>query len=655
MKRLSVILCSFLFVFFMIFTTARLDALSVAVIPVEPLGVDKNVAMITTELIQGELSSRGVFELVEREKLDAILKEQELQISDITNKEKAIRIGSLLNVEKILFGTIGLYSSSYLKYFLSLRLVDVEEGTIDAVANTGITSDDELQQGVSRVVEKLISNIRFTGRVKKVEGQVVYTSYGSTMGAKKGMNLAVYKILPIRDESGKIFMNDRVPVANIVVESSTENGSRCTVVESGGSIEPGFLVERGKADLGSKRAGGASITVRSIPENAKVFLNSQFLGVTPLSKKNVEPGRYSIEIRAPGYRVYAGKLTLGSGKNVVIERELEPVLELEDMLLLGKVPKRKTDPFKAAKLALIPGLGESYVGYDTTAVAFPFAIFSNVSLGLIYYNNMLERGASAADEYDIQLSKDYLGETIIYSATALVTYLYSIMDSALQAGSDFLYPVPVEVYFGASGGYTVQRELGNETLSDDASSLYYLGDASITVRSRPLYLSVGLQFSQYPLWILFHSVIRYPIFERLYVGVGTGLYVNMQEPSNVEKTELSTIKPLPGDFVSPELMLSYEGNLVEGDITIAPLAFGRGWVITQPASSNWTETIYTGGLAGYIAGLKLSYYLNLKFGISAGITYVHMKNADSNLENSNAARINELTYIDGYAGLVFRF
>ncbi len=648
------------------FSAPLLFSLSLAVIPVEPLGVDKNVATVVTELVKEDISSTGMFELVEREKLDAVLKEQELQLSDITEKNNAVKVGNLLNVKKILIGTIGLYSSSYLKYFLSLRLVDVERGTVDAVANEGIRSKDDLESGVKKAVEKLVSHMSFTGEVERVKGNILYTSFGSMMGAKSGMNLAVYRVIPIKDKSGKVFMNDKIPVANVVVEAVTKTGSRCRVVNSSGKLEPGLLVEKGKVELKGRLSRESSITVKSIPENAKVFLNSQFLGVTPLEVNNLKPGVYKIEIRASGYKVYSGKLTLKGGRHLVIERELEPVLEIEDMLLLGRVPKRKRDPLRAATLALIPGLGEGYVGYDVTGVGIPFAIFADVSLAVIYNGSRIERSKNAAESEDEssrlineRLSADYTRDLIFYSALGGLTYLYSILDSALQAGSDFLYPTPVEVSFGVAGGYTSQSEKGENAILEPMESIYYLAYVSFVLRTRPLYFSLGLQYSGEPLWIALSTVLRYPVVDGLFFGVGAGMYTNVGSGgSNVEISNLSKLKPIPAEWIFPQLAISYEGTRVEADIFLSPFTYGKGWLFYLPlnySDSSWTESSFVGGLSGYMARINFSYFINLRLGVNAGFLYVYLGNVDEELVEKDIARIDKLQYLNGYVGLIFRF
>ena len=57
---------------------------------------------VLTDLLTAELSASSDFELVERESLDAILREQSLGLSSISKTEEAVRIGRLLQADWLL-------------------------------------------------------------------------------------------------------------------------------------------------------------------------------------------------------------------------------------------------------------------------------------------------------------------------------------------------------------------------------------------------------------------------------------------------------------------------------------------------------------------------------------------------------------------------
>jgi TolB-like protein len=87
---------------------------------------DKEFSMTATELFQSALFTTGIFSLIEREKLDIILKEQSLSLTGLTTSD-ANKIGGLLNADLVLLGKIVRMKDGVT---LSSRAVDIKTGDI---------------------------------------------------------------------------------------------------------------------------------------------------------------------------------------------------------------------------------------------------------------------------------------------------------------------------------------------------------------------------------------------------------------------------------------------------------------------------------------------------------------------------------------------
>jgi hypothetical protein len=87
------------------------EPLSLAVMGIEPIGTDQETARILEELLLSSLAGRNIFTLMERERVDALLAEIEFQVSGATDASSIAEIGNLLNVQKVLFGSIGRYDT----------------------------------------------------------------------------------------------------------------------------------------------------------------------------------------------------------------------------------------------------------------------------------------------------------------------------------------------------------------------------------------------------------------------------------------------------------------------------------------------------------------------------------------------------------------
>jgi len=282
--------------------------ISLAVTRIEPIGIKVKTARLVEEILQTEFSKQPLFHLVERDRLDELLKEQELQLSGITSTDSATLAGNLLKVEKVLFGSIALYEGGYVKYLISLRLVDVEKGAVEVAESSQIRSDAELSEAIARIVQKLSDRIEITGKITRIDGQNVYVSLGEDSGTKIGEELSVVRTELIRDDAGSIIMREEKPVANLSVEVVSPEGSRCRIVESAFSLETNMTVRKGRIELERKETT-CTLEVKSIPENSRVFLNSDFIGVTPMKLTGLKPGIYRVEIRSgAGYKPYLGRI-----------------------------------------------------------------------------------------------------------------------------------------------------------------------------------------------------------------------------------------------------------------------------------------------------------------------------------------------------------
>lgn len=98
-----------------------------AVLPLDARGLSEVEASILTDRLRSELFQTGKFEVVEREKMNQIFEEQNLQISGCISDACMVQIGQMMGVEQVVGGTVSKYGSLY---SISIRLIDVATGRI---------------------------------------------------------------------------------------------------------------------------------------------------------------------------------------------------------------------------------------------------------------------------------------------------------------------------------------------------------------------------------------------------------------------------------------------------------------------------------------------------------------------------------------------
>lgn len=109
--------------------SAQQKKMTVAVLEFQRTGaLDAGEAATLTNRFRGLLVQTETFEVVEREKMKEILKEQDFTMTDQCNSaECAVQIGQLLGVQAMIAGDIGKVGQTYT---LDLRMVDVSTGKI---------------------------------------------------------------------------------------------------------------------------------------------------------------------------------------------------------------------------------------------------------------------------------------------------------------------------------------------------------------------------------------------------------------------------------------------------------------------------------------------------------------------------------------------
>lgn len=105
---------------------------AIAVTEIEAPDLSANEVVALTNRLRSELINTGEFTVLERSKMNEILKEQGFQQTGCTNTDCAVEIGQLLNVEYIILGNIDKVGEIY---SVNIRLVNAGTGKIERNEN----------------------------------------------------------------------------------------------------------------------------------------------------------------------------------------------------------------------------------------------------------------------------------------------------------------------------------------------------------------------------------------------------------------------------------------------------------------------------------------------------------------------------------------
>ena len=123
--------------------------INVAVMPLRGSDISETEARFLTERLAIELQRTGAFEVLERDKMDEILREQGFQQTGACDETAClVEAGRLLPVHKIIGGSAGKVGNVY---SAQIRLIDLQTGKVEKTATRDYKGELEAQIGRAHV------------------------------------------------------------------------------------------------------------------------------------------------------------------------------------------------------------------------------------------------------------------------------------------------------------------------------------------------------------------------------------------------------------------------------------------------------------------------------------------------------------------------
>jgi len=164
----------------MLKTEGKILKKTVAILEIESSSkFTRNVDLNLSDILTTELSRLNKFDLIERNKMEKIIKEQNLQMSGMIDENTAVQIGKLAGAKYIVIGSITSASDTKIDKFayylvkvevgIDLRIIDTETGRI-IISEAAVGNDEnkivETSKGVV-VSGALDFNVAYTRATRK--------------------------------------------------------------------------------------------------------------------------------------------------------------------------------------------------------------------------------------------------------------------------------------------------------------------------------------------------------------------------------------------------------------------------------------------------------------------------------------------------------
>lgn len=185
--------------------------------------------------------------------------------------------------------------------------------------------------------------------------------------------------------SGLYSSNLPVYSGNAAVPQYRQSANQITIPKVTGEITiPGFqgnTTETGLQKLFTyTRPDIGILTVRTIPDGARIFLDGSYSGISPLSLSKVYAGVHALSVMCPGYLTYTKVVRIESGKETIVEAVLSP--------LESETPAATPVPSPMGLTAVDQAIVK-YTNLERTSRGLP-ALAWDGSLAAIAYNGSMD-------------------------------------------------------------------------------------------------------------------------------------------------------------------------------------------------------------------------------------------------------------------------
>jgi len=194
------------------------EKIRIAIMDLQPLGeVSPDLALNVSSILRNELAATQRFIVVDLANLDSVQQEQARQQTGCTEQSCAVKIGNILNVQKIVVGTMGKIGGMF---EIRISFVDVERGQLEISTKVQAQNEGRLSTVSEHLAKKIAAKIGLQGKILSDEGKGMYLiNIGRDDGVDKGTELEVVRVgeAIIDEETGEFYGRKQEKIGKITI------------------------------------------------------------------------------------------------------------------------------------------------------------------------------------------------------------------------------------------------------------------------------------------------------------------------------------------------------------------------------------------------------------------------------------------------------
>jgi hypothetical protein len=309
------------------------DTLQIAVIDLSNTGgISQEESGTLTNRLRSMLVLTNAFIVLERGKMQGILDEQGFQQSGCTSTECVVEMGKLLNVQKIISGSIGKLGKIYTT---DISLIDIKTARIE---KSFIFDHEGEIGGLLKIMETIAANIAST-----------------VTGLKKGEKK--FGRIQIKSEPRKsnIYLDEQLVGSSPLVLKEVPVGTHNLQVKANGyeDYQRKIMISGSEpVRVNIKLRKLYKFSVKSSPAGASILINNQEAGMTPFNSTVKDGVKFEIKLVKENYQEWKKQIMVKG--DIEIDKKLEFSKKYKEALAAkakGEKAKSSLQPKKGSSKA----------------------------------------------------------------------------------------------------------------------------------------------------------------------------------------------------------------------------------------------------------------------------------------------------------------
>lgn len=314
------------------------DEVRLSIFPFQSDAQRAEVAQAATALVETAFIKEGRFDVITRRDMEALLSQQELSISDVTDPSSAIRVGKVLTAQFVVIGEVQGLGEVVL---LAARMLDVETGRVVAAETGTARTVGELAEACGVLTRSLTAQF-----------------FGEALAEEEGKALLFVRSIP---EGARVYLNGKYAGETPFRLEHVAQRTYRVRVELDGYVpyetnvrirEP--RIYRVEASLVRDEA----FLRIDAQVAAEVLVDGEFVGYTPVEIA-LRSGKHTLKLEAEGYHPETKRIVLQPGQ----ELDLSCSLKRKRPLFEGLEREQALGLFFGWGTSTIT-LGSSYLGEE---------------------------------------------------------------------------------------------------------------------------------------------------------------------------------------------------------------------------------------------------------------------------------------------------